>query len=192
MKKILIKGQVQVLSFEDVMKKFNPLCNKFSNKMFLDGYEKEDLLQVCYICLYNAYHTYDIEKQNDFFTFCYTCINNEFKRLIRDSKNLKRNTDSYTFVGINDKSGQNQQSLTYAEVIADKVDIEQQVINSELIKIINSCLTEQEKLIIPVLMGLKTQKQYSIEVGISAEGARKRCNKLQLKLRQKLTCEGGK
>lgn len=192
MKNFLIRGTVQTLNFEQVLTKFYPLCNKFCNKMFLDGYDREDLMQVCQISLYRAYESYDASKNIDFLTFSYNCINNEFKRLIRDSKSLKRNTDNYNFVSINDKSSQNSESLTYAEVIPDKIDIENEVMNSELIKIINSCLTEDEKLIIPVLMGLKTQKQYGIEVGISNEGARKRCNKLQLKLKQKLTSKGGK
>lgn len=185
MKQLLIKGNVLEMDFNGVMKKFRPLCNKFSNKMFLDGYEKEDLLQVCYMCLYNAYNMYDIEKQNDFFTFCYACINNEFKRLIRDSKNQKRNTDNYSFININDKTNNN--TITYSEIIPDKTNIEEEVINSELVKLINSYITEEERLILPILMGLKTQKQYSLEVGISPEGARKRCNKLQLKLKQKLS-----
>lgn len=186
-KTLIIKGKAEQLTFEQVMEKFNPLCQKFSRRMFIDGYEKDDLLQVCYIALHRAYTMYDIQKQIDFLTLSYGYINNDFKRLIRDSKNLKRNTDNYTFIGIHQKTGFSSESTTYAEVIPDKVDIENEIIQSDLITIINESLTEDEKLMLPVLMGLKTQLQYGKEVGITGEGARRRINKLQLKLKQKLT-----
>ena len=185
-KELIIKGQVHNLEFNEVIERFKPLCIKFSNKMFIDGYDKDDLLQTCYISIHRAYNAYDISKQNDFLTLCYECINNEFKRLIRDSNNKKRNTSSFTFIDINQKTGFSSQSLTYAETIPDSVNVEDEVVKSSLIKTVNECLTDDEKLMLPILMGLKTQKQYSVEVGISNEGARRRVDKLKLKLRQKL------
>lgn len=186
-KVIVVKKQVLSLTADEVMEKFTPLCHKLSRKYFIEGYEMEDLVQVCYIALFKAYTLYDKESGVDFLDYSYQLMNNELKRLLRDSKTEKRNTDNVKFVELEQRPGGSSDAYTYSELIADiTVNVEEQVINSELINLIKEVVTEEEMVLLPVLMGMKTQKKVSEEIGISNEAVRKRVNKLKEKLKNVL------
>lgn len=186
-KQLQIRGQIHNLTAEQVVEKFNPLCEKLSRKFFIDSYTQEDLKQVCMMELFKAYNKYDITVGVDFLNYSYGVIQNELKRLLRDSKSDKRNTDDISVVNIDSKAGGSSEAHTYSEVIADKtVNVEEQIVTNELVKIIQEVVTPEEMALLPVLMGLKTAKAVSIEIGISNEGVRKRILRLKEKLRKSL------
>lgn len=186
-KQLIIEGQILSLTADEAVEKFTPLCHKLSKKYFIEGYEVEDLVQVCYISLFKAYTLYDKEIGVEFLDYSYPLINNSLKRLLRDSKSEKRNTDNVKFVDLDQRPGGSSDAHTYSELIADiTVNIEEQVINSELTSIIKEVVTEDEMLLLPVLMGVKTQRKVSEEIGISNEAVRKRVNKLKEKLKNVL------
>lgn len=188
MKKVLIiKEKEYNLTPDEVVEKFTPLCHKLSRRYFIEGYDVEDLVQVCYMAVFRAYTLYDKESGVDFLSYTYPLMNNDLKRLLRDSKSEKRNTDNVKFVELEQRPGGSSDAYTYSELIADiTVNIEEQVINSELTNIIKEVVTEDEMLLLPVLMGIKTQKKVSQEIGISNEAVRKRVNKLKEKLKNVL------
>ena len=184
-KELFIKGQVYNLTADEVVEKFNPLCEKLSRRFFINSFTQEDLKQVCMMELFKAYKKYDISIGVDFLNYAYGVIQNELKRLLRDSKSDKRNTDDISILNIDSNVGGSSDAHTYGEVIADEsVNVAEQVVTSELMKIINSVVTEEEMVLLPVLMGLKTAKAVSIEIGISNEGVRKRILRLKEKLRK--------
>lgn len=186
-KTLVIKGQTFALTADETMEKFSALCEKLSGKYFIDGYDREDLKQVCYVELFKAYVKYDHTVGVDFLNYSYQIITNELKRLLRDSKTAKRSTDGIGFVDIDGKVGASGESHTFGEILPDEtVNIEMQVETSELVKIINNSITEDEKILLPVLMGLRTAKSVADEIKISPEGVRKKLLKLKAKLRKSL------
>lgn len=189
-KTLIIKGQTFSLTADETMEKFKGLCEKLSGKYFIDSYDREDLRQVCYVELFKAYVKYDATVGVDFLNYSYQIITNELKRLLRDSKTTKRNTDNIGFVDIDGKVGSSGEAHTFCEVIADEtVNVEQEVETSELVKIIKQVITEDEEILLPVMMGLRTAKSVADEINMSAEGVRKKILRLKAKLRKSLNVE---
>lgn len=182
-KKLLMRENIVVKTFEQIMLDFEPLCIKFSKKYFFDNYDIEDIKQICYIELFRTYDTYDINKGIEFNTVCFKFIKTKLDNILRNENVEKRRLKStYTFIELTQPLGDSD-GATYLEAIPDKsVNVELQIVNSTIIKLINEKLTNEDRLILPVIMGLKTQKQYSIEQGISAVAGLKRVRKLESKL----------
>ena len=69
--------------------RYKDIVNMKSNKFFMVGSEKEDILQEGYIGLYKAIKSFDAEKQNSFKTFATICIERQLITAVKNSNRQK-------------------------------------------------------------------------------------------------------
>jgi len=76
------------MTYEDIIKSTTPLIHKIVNKYSLKGYDKDDLLQECYMKIWVNYKKYN----NDYkiTTFIYPLLDNHLKRLCRKQTTQSR------------------------------------------------------------------------------------------------------
>lgn len=75
-------------TFEENVKKYNPLIYSFINKTFVQSYEKEDLYQEALIVLHEAMGEFDKDKGVKFSTYLYIKLRNKMYDLIKGSREL--------------------------------------------------------------------------------------------------------
>lgn len=68
--------------FEKNVKRYAPLINSLIHNKYIDGYEKEDLLQECHMKLYECMKTFDPSKGIKFSTYLYTSIRNMLTNML--------------------------------------------------------------------------------------------------------------
>lgn len=70
------------VALEELMNKFKFYIIKCSNNVYINGYEKDDLIQIGYISLINAVKNYELTKGN-FTSYVNAAIQHNFNYLIR-------------------------------------------------------------------------------------------------------------
>jgi RNA polymerase sigma factor (sigma-70 family) len=76
-------------NFEKLVEKYDKLINKVVGRVFISGYDKEDLKQECLLVLHNCNKTFDNSRNVSFITYFYTSVINNMYDLIRKSKRTK-------------------------------------------------------------------------------------------------------
>ena len=91
--------------------RYKDIVNMKSNKFFMVGSEKEDILQEGYIGLYKAIKSFDAEKQNSFKTFATICIERQLITAVKNSnrqKHIPLNSSVSLNAGAYDDEGDTQ------------------------------------------------------------------------------------
>lgn len=85
--------------FEKYVEQYTPLFHKMINGRFITSYTKEDLIQECYMVLFNVMKTFDESKGAAFMTYLYTALRNHIVNLI--SQNNREKTVDLIYVDNN-------------------------------------------------------------------------------------------
>lgn len=116
---------------EDLIKKIkaedksalNFLINRYSNivnikvsKYYINGAEKEDIMQEGFIGLYKAIKNFDAEKQNSFKTFANLCIERQIITAIKGS-NRQKHMPLNSYLSLNSSGFENDNSDDDSELI---------------------------------------------------------------------------
>lgn len=68
---------------EEIIKKFMPLIYKASQKVYIAGYEEEDLIQIGVESILKAVKKFDAEKSSSFTAYVKNAVENNYRFLIR-------------------------------------------------------------------------------------------------------------
>lgn len=124
----------------------------------------EDMFQIGSIGLLKAIDTFDVSKGYQFSTYAFPIVRNEILLSFRKNKKSVKaafSLDDNVDIG-------NGESVSYAEMIADRKDYEENTVNSMLAQQIFSKLSPREKRIfIMFFVDGKTQCEISEALGIS-------------------------
>ncbi len=161
-------------------------------KKYAGAGEADDLISVGTIGLIKGINTYDDEKPAALATYCAKCVDNEILMYIRANKKHRGNVSLSDSVGV-DKDGN---EITLMDVIPGEderqfVKIEDGVMMEKVRKIVETSLTERERLIITLRYGLGgeeplTQLEVSEILNISRSYVSRLEKKIMRKIRRKL------
>lgn len=104
---ILIKKirQGDTMAVGVILEKNKALVNKIARLFYVNGADRDDIVQEGMIALYNAVVTYNIESNIAFSTYATECIKNRIKDCIKSMKRLKNKplSDSLPISTLDDK-----------------------------------------------------------------------------------------
>ncbi len=103
---------------EYLCKKYKHLVMKKANALYLIGAEKEDLIQEGMIGLFKAIRDFSQEKESSFYHFAELCISRQMYHAIEASQRLKH-APLNSYVSLSVGSGEEENGLTYGDVIGD-------------------------------------------------------------------------
>ena len=141
-------------------------------KYYAQTADQEDLISIGTIGLIKGISTYDASKGTRLATYAARCVENEILMYFRAQKRSAQN------VSLSDHldTGGDGTALALMDVISDEGDLAQQVSDRELLKklcrVLDTCLTEQEKKVILMRYGLSgfrphRQRETAAALGIS-------------------------
>ncbi|GAA0121086.1 MULTISPECIES: sigma-70 family RNA polymerase sigma factor [Clostridium] len=141
---------------EDIINKLNPFLHKCCNTIYINGYDKEDLLQLGRISILKAIDKYQ-EDKGEFIPYAIRSIKNNFNYLIRS--NVKSNYE----VSLNTPIGEDiilQDKLIYEEdFVGEYINKE---IREHLYEFVNMLKPEHKDLIYYIYLDKKGNlKEYS-------------------------------
>ncbi|MBU5317429.1 sigma-70 family RNA polymerase sigma factor [Clostridium bornimense] len=168
------------LAVEEILESFKKFIIKQCNKIYIEGYDKEDLIQEGYISLIKAIEKYD-ETKGNFVAYGTRAIVNNYYMMIR-------NRAKYNGTASLNKS--NDENIELIDIIEGNENIEEKIILKEdvksVIEAINNFSDDDKKLIINLQISKIPGKQLAKELGISYLALCKRKERALKKLRLKL------
>lgn len=142
-------------------------------KKYTASGEAEDLISAGSIGLIKAINTYSKEKKTQLSTYAARCIENEILMLLRTNKKHNQTLSINESLG-NDKDGN---EILLGDIIPNNEDdaieeVEKEIINKELYKLLKESLSEREYQIICMRYGLNgdkplTQREIALKLKIS-------------------------
>lgn len=146
---------------QDIVSRFTPFIIKICRRIYVKGYELEDLIQIGQVSIIKAINKYEINRRDAFTTYAVNSIKINLYRLIK----YKMNSISECSLNTVNKSG-----YEIIETLTSKDNTEDKVIENEeklsLYKGINR-LSEKEKEVISwFYFKNRTLEEYAREHGI--------------------------
>lgn len=180
MKKLIVKGEIKEFTEEKAVDQFQNLVYKFSHSIVNNTqyycllknnmYDIDDIKQICFISLIEAYRKYDIDKGVEFITLATMCIKNKLYDL---NTVLKKRKDKVTFNSLDKEHefAEDGEKQFYNVIAANKRDEYKEVIDkiyiSELDEWIMKGKSKNRKIVYQGIKKGKTLKQISVEMGCS-------------------------
>lgn len=120
------------MALEELMMKYKGLIIKYGNSVYINGYDKEDLIQIGYMSVMNAVNKYDFQKGN-FTAYVSFAIQKNFNYLIRGKArgNYVSSLDYYI-----------EDEVQLVDIIKSEENIEGEYIKKEIKKIVHQCINE--------------------------------------------------
>ena len=170
-------------AIEEILESFKMFIIKQCNKIYIEGYDKEDLIQEGYISLMKAMEKYD-ESKGAFVAYGTRAIVNNYYMMIR-------NRAKYNGTASLNRS--NDENIELIDIIEGNENIEEKMILREDIKEVMEAIDDMndsdKKLIIDLQVNKISGKQLAKELGISYVALCKRkeraLKKVKLKLEEK-------
>jgi RNA polymerase sigma factor (sigma-70 family) len=168
-------------AINDIMKKFTPLILKTANSIYINGYDRDDLIQIGYISIIKAIGNYDANKNSNFTAYVSVAIRKNYYYEIR--KKSKQNYEiSYDAI---------LQNGTHLDLLngGQKYNIEEHIIQKEKhfkLKIALSKLSNDEREFLFYLLenGHGALREYSKIKNIKYETLKKRKKRILEKLKK--------
>lgn len=116
---------------EEVILNYYPMVYKIVNKTNttrLPGVDYSDLVSIGLDAIYKAVTRFDINKENSFDTYCYTCIKGYILQEIRKFSKAKTGDLNQRLLSI---EKMNEMGFSFANMIVDEKDYEKLAINGE-------------------------------------------------------------
>ena len=141
-------------------------------KYYAKGYDQEDLISIGTIGLIKGIETFDGSKGARLATYAARCVENEILMYFRSLRKSSQDVSLSDYI----ETGTDGAPLALMDVVADEVDLLEQVAEREdirkLCKAVDRVLTEQERQVILLRYGLgggtpKRQREVAAITGIS-------------------------
>lgn len=116
---------------EEVILNYYPMVYKIVNKTNttrLPGVDYSDLVSIGLDAIYKAVTRFDINKENSFDTYCYTCIKGYILQEIRKFTKAKTGDLNQRLLSI---EKMNEMGFSFANMVVDEKDYEELAINGE-------------------------------------------------------------
>ena len=116
---------------EEVILNYYPMVYKIVNKTNttrLPGVDYSDLVSIGLDAIYKGVTRFDINKENSFDTYCYTCIKGYILQEIRKFSKAKTGDLNQRLLSI---EKMNEMGFSFANMIVDEKDYEELAINGE-------------------------------------------------------------
>lgn len=195
-KKIIISSQgVVVMSFEEVLKQFEQMIEKFANstinKIVYNKPEKEELLQELHLQAWEAFKRYDITKGHAFSTYLVYRLQLGIGRGTAKLYAQKR-TNTKGTVSLNEVMGGDDGELELEGLLGEEDFDITSLAFREFLTELEKILTPVEKYMLKVLLdkGDFSVQDLADTLGMSRQGANKKIVKFKEKMKVFLN-EGG-
>jgi RNA polymerase sporulation-specific sigma factor len=103
-----------------LIERYNHVVSMKANKFFMNGAERDDMIQEGMIGLYKAVKSYDETKQNSFKTFANLCIERQLITAVKNS-NRQKHIPLNSSVSLNASAYDNNEDMSVEEVLDTKV-----------------------------------------------------------------------
>ena len=116
---------------EEVILNYYPMVYKIVNKTNttrLPGVDYSDLVSIGLDAIYKAVTRFDVNKENSFDTYCYTCIKGYILQEIRKFSKAKTGDLNQRLLSI---EKMNEMGFSFANMVVDEKDYEELAINGE-------------------------------------------------------------
>ena len=127
-------------------------------KYYAQGSDQEDLISIGTIGLIKAVTTFDTTKGARLATYAARCVENEILMHFRAQRKSAQDVSLSDYI----ESGSDGAALSLMDVVSEDADLLEQVTTRESVrqlrKVIDSCLTEQERQVITMRFGLDGEK----------------------------------
>lgn len=144
-KKMIIKGEVVEMSFEEVLELFTPIIYKeiISHKTRIDRVEeeKDDMFQEASIRLWYAFNNYDIDTNYHFSTFAMRYIQGGVQNLTIKNNAQKRDGVN---VSLDQSFDDSEDSSTLNDLLSDDSDLSSPMVAREILSETMEKLTDLE------------------------------------------------
>lgn len=178
---------------EILLKRYAGMVRSLSAKYFLQGAEKEDIVQEGQIGLLEAIHGYSAQKQCSFRSFAHLCVTRQIITAVKAysrQKNIPLNS-SLSLQSVVDTEEESGQTLEIEDVSYPTP--EEQLISRELLfglyQFINSTCSELEKDVFLRFLDGKTYQEISEACGRSVKSIDGTLQRVRRKLAQHLAEE---
>ena len=124
--------------------------NAISNEYFLQGADRDDLIQEGMIGLYKAIKIYEPEKNHNFSAFASMCIQRAMLNAVKNANRMKNSPlNSYVPIKYFDgSSSSDEENVLKLVIVDDESNIEQNILNKEtnaiLLSKVKEMLTHEE------------------------------------------------
>lgn len=129
-------------------------------KYYACGADQEDLISIGTIGLIKGITTFDGSKGARLATYAAKCAENEILMYFRSQKKSAQDVSLSDFL----ETGSDGAALSLMDVVADDCDLLEQVASRESVqmlqKAVETCLTDQERLVITLRYGLNGEKTH--------------------------------
>ena len=160
-------------------------------KYYAQTSDQEDLISIGTIGLIKGITTFDADKGARLATYAARCVENEILMYFRAQRKSSRDVSLSDYID----TGIDGTALSLMDVVCDEEDLTDQISNREQVqlvrKLVDSCLTEQERQVISLRYGLDgngqhRQREVAKVVGISRSYVSRIEKRALEKLRQAL------
>ena len=134
--------------------------------------DQEDLISIGTIGLIKAVTTFDTSKGARLATYAARCVENEILMYFRSMRKSAQDVSLSDYI----ETGADGAALSLMDVVSEDTDLLEQVTTKETVRqlhrVLDTCLTEQERQIITMRYGLdgekpKRQREVALHCGIS-------------------------
>ena len=141
-------------------------------KYYAQTSDQEDLISIGTIGLIKGITTFDVSKGARLATYAARCVENEILMHFRSQKKSAQDVSLSDYI----ETGNDGAALSLMDVVSEEGDLLEDVCNQEVIqnlrRAVESCLTEQERLVVQLRYGLngmlpKRQREVADITGIS-------------------------
>lgn len=141
-------------------------------KYYAQTADQEDLISIGTIGLIKGITTFDPSKGARLATYAARCVENEILMHFRSGRKSAQDVSLSDYID----TGTDGAPLALQDVVSEDIDLMEQVANQESVRLlrraVDSCLTEQERLVIRLRYGLGTeeplrQREVADRTGIS-------------------------
>ena len=141
-------------------------------KYYAQTADQEDLISIGTIGLIKGISTFDPEKGARLATYAARCVENEILMYFRSQRKSSNDVSLSDYI----ETGTDGAALSLMDVVSENEDLTEQISNREQIRqmrrLVDSCLTEQERQVICLRYGLldnrpQRQREVAKAVGIS-------------------------
>ena len=141
-------------------------------KYYAADSDQEDLISIGTIGLIKAVTTFDTSKGARLATYAARCVENEILMYFRSMRKSAQDVSLSDYI----ETGADGAALSLMDVVSEDTDLLEQVTTKETVRqlhrVLDTCLTEQERQIITMRYGLdgekpKRQREVALHCGIS-------------------------
>lgn len=139
--KLIRSGDKNALNY--LIEKYSDIVQMKTNKFYINGAEKDDIIQEGLIGLYKAISSFDLEKENSFKTFANLCVERQVITAIKSS-NRQKHMPLNSYLSLNNNAYDENNDTELIEVFNTKTmeDPLETITRKEYYKFVESKIEE--------------------------------------------------